>query len=435
MILEKKYYSSFSSILLAFFFLGFMSTMNDILSPYLKASYDLSYFQAMLVQFAFFSAYALLSIPLAKLLSNVTYRTGLMLGVLITGVGCLLFIPAAVVNIYYVFLLALFVIAAGVVIIQLTCNPYASSLGSEKSASQRMLIMQLMGSLATIIAPTFGAMMLYDSPLATAQEKSLMSVNQLAEYNETISEVVQKPYLLLAITMLIVAFIITRIPTFKDNSDTNSALSQHTPIKPTELMRKYPYVMYGVIAIFVYVGIEVTLGSFMINYITHEEGLGITPKEAGGLISIHYSTMWIGRFAGIFFLMKVNTEKLLATFSSIAIIMMAFVTWGAGSISVYMLIASGMANSIMFASIFTLLARGLGSYIMTASGLVGVAIVGGAILPPIQGIMADITTVQSSYFVPFLAYFYILWFAIKGCKIGLAENSYERKLVLEQEKN
>lgn len=396
----KNSHFAFASMTTLFFIWGFITALNDILIPHLKAAFDLNYTQAMLVQFCFFGAYFIVSPFAGKLIEKIGYIRGIITGLLTIALGCGIFYPAAEVEIYGVFLLGLFILASGVTILQVSANPYVAVLGSEKTATSRLSLAQAINSVGHTLGPIFGAALIFGS-IGVAQEDV-----------EIGAKAVQFPYLLLAGVMIATAigFKFLNLPAIKTHENEQQVSS-------TDSIWSHKALLFGTIAIFFYVGAEVSIGSFLVNYFSQPDIAGLDERQASQMVSYYWGAAMVGRFVGAALTRVIAPIYVLAFNSAIAIILLFTTMNTQGDIAMWTVISIGFFNSIMFPTIFTLAIRGLGPLTGRGSGLLCQAIVGGAILPLIQGYVADSTTVQFSFIVPVVAYVYIAWYALVGSKL------------------
>ena len=458
MTLSSSQRSAFSVITALFFMWGFMTCLNDILIPHLKEAFDLKYWQAMLVQFAFFGAYFVVSLvyylfsstggdPIARM----GYQKSLVWGLFICGIGCGLFYPAAQVHSYAFFLTALFVLAGGITIIQIAANPYVSILGSPETASGRLNLAQGLNSLGYVIAPVIGGIVIFRQGLEGASS-------------------VKTPYLILAAVFWLLAGIFSVIRLPKINAG-------HTQVK-VNVLKKYPEFKYGMLAIFCYVGAEVAVGSILVNFLGLPDVMGYTHEEATKFLSFYWGGLMIGRFMGAislsdlgqgarqsllmlgaavagtaviflassrdwfsgqqllsfsdisfflimvgisyaaFLLGKASSGKMVGLFSIVIVALLGMAMLGSGTFSMWALIGIGLFNSVMWSNIFTLSIDKLGDDTGQGSSLLVMMIVGGALLPPLQGILADWAPIGLKYslIVPMLAYFYLIYYGFNKTK-------------------
>ena len=391
-----------------FFIFGGITSLNDVIIPKLKELFTLSYTQAMLVQFCFFTAYAVIGIPGARLVKRIGYMRGAVVGLLAMMAGCLLFIPASQSATYGVFLLALFVLASGVVVVQVVANPLISMLGSPKTASSRLTFAQAFNSLGTTIFPWFGSALILGS-LATVKAADL-SGPALDAYRTAESGAIVKGYIGLAIVLAIVAAVVWSMRNRLPREET----AESGGFAGIDLLRR-PRFGLGALCIFLYVGAEVSIGSLIVNYLRQSHVMGLEEAAAGKLISLYWGGAMVGRFIGSAVLRKVSPGKALAFNAIAAIVLLGISTHTNGVVSGYSLLAIGLFNSIMFPTIFSLACERLGSRAADGSGIINVAIFGGAVLPLLTGAVADVTTsLALALAIPALCYVVIAaygWYA------------------------
>ena len=380
-----------------FFIFGGITSLNDVLVPKLKELFELSYFQAMLIQTAFFAAYFIVSLPAAALVQKVGYMRGAVVGLLVMMAGCLLFIPAASVGLFAAFLGALFVLAAGVTLVQVVANPLISMLGEPKTASSRLTFAQAFNSLGTTIFPWVGATLILGS-LATISAADLSGA-ALTAYRAAESEVITRAYVGIAAALAIVAIVVwfNRNRLVEDKAPTVRFLSAFN-------LLKRPRFAFGALGIFVYVGAEVAVASVMTSYLMQADTLGLSAQSAGERLALYWGGALVGRFIGASIMRVVAPWKVLSTVAvgAIALIVLSILTTGA--VSGIALLCVGLFNAIMFPTIFTLASTGLGSRAAEGSGIICMAIVGGAIVPPLTGYIADVSTLRLALIVPVVCY-------------------------------
>lgn len=457
-----------------FFIWGFITCLNDILIPHLKAIFDLNYTQVMLIQFTFFTAYAIVSLPSGMLVEKIGYKTGIIVGLFTAAVGTILFYPAAGYRSYEIFLLALFVLASGITLLQVAANPYVAILGKPETAPSRLILSQAFNSLGTTIAPIFGSILILSVAVKGADELARMSMSDVEAYKLMEAGSVQTPYLILTgmlilIAILIASFKLPKIEAAQDSSkgDGNNYEHHH------KSAWGYRHLVLGAVAIFVYVGGEVSIGSFLVNYF--KELLQMPEAEAGTYVALYWGGAMIGRFFGAitlsdmkdtrrkniyaalvfilalviavyvtkeyqnfasfslsgfsktltflimvginyiaFNLGKPKPGRTLAILAFCAAVLVIISMLTNGPVAMWSILAVGLFNSIMFPTIFTLAIDGLGKHTGQASGILCTAIVGGAILPVIQGFFADNIGIHNAFFIPVLCYVYIVFYGMKG---------------------
>lgn len=381
-----------------FFMLGFITCLNDILIPHLKAIFNLNYTQAMLVQFCFFTAYAVMSIPMSKLVEKMGYKAGIIGGFLIAALGCILFYPAAASASYPIFLGALFILASGIVLLQVAGNPYVMLLAPKGKESVMLTLIQAFNSLATTVAPPIGA--------------ALIFVDATASQAERISSV-QMPYLGLAGFMILLSVLIGLIKL----PDARQIAAEQTESSHDgkSSVWQYKHMVLGTIGIFCYVGAEVAIGSLMVNALEHTAGL--SHDKAAGYLSVYWGGTMVGRFIGAGLMNKIAPNKYLAFNASMAVgLLLLAIAAGGGAVTQWSLLLIGFFNSIMFPTIFSLGTKGLGKFTGAASGIISTAIVGGALVPVLQGFVIDHVGLMISYVIPAVCYVYIVFFATRGYK-------------------
>jgi MFS transporter, FHS family, L-fucose permease len=482
---EANYTGPLTIVTSLFFMWGFLTCLNDILVPHLKSIFDLSYARVMLIQFAFFGAYFIFSIPSAKIIDWMGYQRSMVLGLLMMGLGAFLFVPAASVPSYPLFLGALIVLAAGITCLQVAANPYVTVLGRPETASSRLNLTQAFNSLGTFLAPFFGGLLILSAAPKAMDEIRAMAPDALQTYRLHEAATVKTPYVGLGIALVLLAIAIGsfKLPKIEH--------AQHkVGEKVNDSIWNHPNLVFGAIAIFVYVGAEVSIGSFLVNYFSQPEIGGLTEKVAASFVSFYWGGAMLGRFLGSNFLGGTKAKYMwIVSALSIALILLSYpignqipagyqpgvpnlmwLAWllfegrplfvlvaiaaavigvvatlkggkatantglllGICALSTSMLVATSMLsgghfamwsiilvgffNSIMFPSIFTLGVAELGPLTGDGSGIMIMAIVGGAIIPVAQGWIADRIGIHHAFFLPVICYLYILFFALSGSK-------------------
>jgi FHS family L-fucose permease-like MFS transporter len=406
----QSYGAPLATVTTLFFMWGFLTCLNDILVPHLKSIFDLNYTKVMLIQFAFFGAYFIFSIPSAKIIDWIGYQRSMVVGLLTMGVGAFLFVPAASVPSYPLFLGALIVLAAGITCLQVAANPYVTVLGKPETASSRLNLTQAFNSLGTFLAPFFGGLFILTAAPNMADIRAL-APDALQAFRVHEAATVKMPYVGLGIALVLLAI---AIGTFKLPK---IAHAQH-PIgeKVSDSIWKHPNLIFGAIAIFVYVGAEVSIGSFLVNYFGQPEIGGLTAKVAARFVAFYWGGAMVGRFIGSALLQKMKTGGLLAACAVCAAALVGVSMLTNGQVAMYSIILVGFFNSIMFPSIFTLGVAELGPLTGDGSGIMIMAIVGGAIIPVAQGWIADRIGIHHAFFLPVICYLYILFFALSGSR-------------------
>ena len=408
---SRSYAGPLSIVTTLFFMWGFLTCLNDILIPHLKSIFDLNYVRTMLIQFSFFGSYFLFSIPSAKLIDWIGYQRSMVVGLLTMGVGAFLFVPAASVPSYPLFLGALIVLAAGITCLQVAANPYVTVLGKPETASSRLNLTQAFNSLGTFLAPFFGGLLILSAAPKAISEIRALAPDALQAYRLHEAATVKTPYVGLGIALVLLAIAIGsfRLPSIEH--------AQHkVGEKVNDSIWKHANLIFGAIAIFVYVGGEVSIGSFLVNYFSQPEIGGLTERVAASFVAFYWGGAMVGRFIGSGLLQKVSTRRLLGICAVCAASLVAISMLSTGHAAMYSIILVGFFNSIMFPSIFTLGVAELGPLTGDGSGIMIMAIVGGAIIPVAQGWFADHIGIHHAFFVPVICYLYILFFALSGSK-------------------
>lgn len=394
-----------------FFMWGFLTCLNDILVPHLKSIFDLSYTRVMLIQFAFFSAYFFFSLPWSRFVNRIGYQRTMVVGLLTMACGAFLFLPAASAASFPLFLAALLILAAGITGLQVAANPYVGLLGKPETASSRLDLTQAFNSLGTAIAPKIGGLLILSAtPLAVEQVRQL-APKALQAYRVQQAASVNLPYTVIGIALILLAVLIgtSRLPQI----ETATARSGD---KGKDSVWKHPNLLFGAIAIFAYVGAEVSIGSFLVNYFALPEIAGFNARTAAGFVSFYWAGAMIGRFVGAPLLRRVKPGSILALCAIVAALLASAAMILSGHTAMWCILAVGLFNSIMFPTIFSLGVAELGSLTGNASGILNMAIVGGAILPLMQGVIADHIGIHHAFFVPVICYLYILFYALRGSK-------------------
>jgi FHS family L-fucose permease-like MFS transporter len=388
-------------VTLLFFMWGLITSLNDVLIPHLKSIYTLTYVQAMLVQFCFFGAYFIVSIPAGILIKRLGYQGGAVAGLVVAAIGCAMFYPASMGG-YALFLLAFFVLAGGITILQVSANPYVAALGAPATASSRLTLTQAFNSLGTAIAPALGGVLI----LAEGAPAVANLVKTKAEEAAT----VQGPYLVLAATLLAIAvlFALVKLPKIAD-ADAGAGAA-YTLDKGVTSHR---HLVLGAIGIFLYVGGEVSIGSFLINFLGEPNIAGMSAGAAANYVSFYWLGAMIGRFIGFAVMRYISPGKALAFNAAASIVLLLTAIFANGPLAMWSVIAVGLFNSIMFPTIFSMALYKLGPLTSQGSGILCMAIVGGALVPFAQGLLADTIGLQLSFLVPAACYTFILYYGLK----------------------
>lgn len=399
-------------VTILFFMWGLLTSLNDVLIPHLKAIYTLSYVQAMLVQFCFFGAYFIVSIPAGMLIKRIGYQNGAVAGLVVAAAGCALFYPASFSG-YTVFLLAFFILASGITILQVAANPYVTVLGAAATASSRLTLTQAFNSLGTTIAPALGGLIILSGVTLSASDFAALTPVELIAFHTKEAAAVQGPYLALAGALFVLAmlFAVVKLPKINHDTTTQTDVSTETSVF------QYRHLVLGAIAIFLYVGGEVTIGSFLINFLGEGNVAGLTASAAAPFVSYYWGGAMLGRFIGFAVMRYVSPGKALACTAAGSIILILTAIFSHGALAMWSIIAVGLCNSIMFPTIFSMALHKLGKFTGQGSGILCMAIVGGAIVPFAQGLMADLVGLQLSFLIPAACYTFILFFGLKYARM------------------
>ena len=387
-----------------FFIFGGITSLNDVIIPKLKELFTLNYTQAMLVQFCFFTAYLVIGIPGARLVKKIGYMRGAVAGLVTMMAGCLLFIPASQTATYGLFLLALFVLASGVVIVQVVSNPLISLLGRPETVHSRLTFAQGFNSVGTTVFPYFGSLLILGSLAAVTAGQ--LSGAELDAYRTAESQAIVHGYLGIAAALAVVA---GAVWLFR-NALKGESHEASSGLAGLDLLKR-PRFGFGALCIFLYVGAEVSIGSLIVSYLMQDHVMGLAEQAAGKLIAYYWGGAMVGRFIGSAVLRMVSPGKVLAAVATGAILLLAFSTHTSGAAAGYSLLAIGLTNAIMFPTIFTLACEKLGPRAADGSGIINVAIFGGAVIPLLTGMIADATgSLALAFILPAACYAVIAGF-------------------------
>ncbi|MCG8372184.1 MAG: sugar MFS transporter [Balneolales bacterium] len=441
---KNKYLVPFIVITSLFFMWGFITVLVDALIPRLRDVFELTYFQAGIVQFAFFTAYAVFSIPGGYLISRIGYKNGAIVGLITMGIACALFYPAASFRIFGIFLAAMFVLAGGITILQVAANPYVAALGPSKTASSRLNLAQAFNSLGTTIAPLVSAAFILSSSVLTSSEIDALSETDRLSYFATEASAVQGPFIVLGVVLIGLALVFSafKLPNILEGDE-----HQHGNYRSALKKR---HLTFGALGIFVYVGAEVAIGSYLVNYFLNLDVQSLVEGSAfmtgaatflsrifsnvqlsemsvaqlaGTFVFFYWGGAMVGRFIGSAILQKVKAGNLLATYAGVNITLLLISMTTGGYVAMWSILCIGLFNSIMFPNIFTLSIKNLGEHTAQGSGILCTAIVGGAFIPPLYGRIADSIGLQSALFFVAICYAYILWYGKFGSNLDQPESA------------
>jgi FHS family L-fucose permease-like MFS transporter len=411
---QKTDIRAMSIATMLFFMWGFLTCLNDILIPHLKGIFELNYAQAMLVQFCFFSSYFIFALPAGKLVEWRGYKGTMVIGLLVMAAGAFLFLPASAAASFGLFLSALVILAAGITTLQVAANPYVAHLGPPETSAARLNLSQAFNSFGTFVAPFFGSMFILASAPMAQEKLRTLSATALQAYRTEQASSVRLPYLGIGLTLVLlaIAFAVLKMPTMDFTRD----------IRPGELdtsatgdsIWRHPVLLAGAVAIFVYVGAEVSIGSFLVNYFGLPDIAALPERVAARYVSLYWGGAMVGRFVGSWLLTKFRTSVVLGTAAVVACCLVVTSIITHGHTAMWAIIAVGLFNSVMFPSIFTVGLTGLGPLTSKGSSLMVAAIVGGALIPLAEGHLADKIGVQHAFMIPAVCYVYISLFGYMG---------------------
>jgi FHS family L-fucose permease-like MFS transporter len=396
-----SYTGPFITVAVLFFIFGFITNLNMALVPHLRSIFDLPYAWAMLAESAFFLAYFVFSSPTSRLIESVGYKKTMVVSLFIQVVGCLLFVPAAKMVSFPLFLTAVFIVGAGVTALQTAANPYVAILGPEHSAPVRLTLAQALNSLGGTIAPLVAGAYILTDPASTASKAA-------------IANTVRGPYLAIAGGLLIlgVAVAFLSLPAISQTQEFRPG-KEGDPILGRSIW-SYRHTVLGAVGIFLYVGVEVGLASIAVNYFK-SQGVD-SAKTASFLVSLYWFGALVGRLLGSWVLTKIKSNKLLGAFGFIAAGLLVVSMMSSGPVAIWTVVLCGFFNSIMFPNIFALGIAGLGPMTSKGSGLIMTAVVGGAIVPLLLGAAADRMGIQHAFVIPIFCYLFIAYYGLWGSK-------------------
>jgi len=396
--------------------------INDILIPHLKRACQLTDFQSSLVQSAFFGGYFLLALPVGQFISKYGYKAGMITGLLIAATGAFLFFPAAETRYYPLFLGALFIMAAGFTFLEVTATPYISVLGDPDQASSRLSLATAVGSLGATIGPFVGSRFLLHetdvSPLTVAG----FNPSQLNQYLHSEAQLVKTPYLSLGSLFIVIALLLyfIRLPKIQEDSKVTKSFKS---------IFKFRHTVLGSLGVFCYLGAEVGIVSFMIRYAKSSGIIGLTEQGAALYITFYMALVLIGRLAGAYWLRKLNPTIVLMVCSLVAIGLIFISMINTGHVSIYAISSVGLFTSVMYPILFTLSIKELDIYTKTGSSLIIMSIVGGAVIPPIMGLLSDSFGIKLAFIIPIICYAYLVYYAKAGHRITYKIEEKQKEIV------
>lgn len=407
-----SYRGPFAAMGMLFFMIGFITCLNDILVPHMKSLFDLNYTQAALIQFCFFTAYFIIAFPSSAVISKLGYQRSIVVGLCIAALGTALFYPASIIASYELFLIGLFTLASGFALLQTAMNPYVAVLGPPEGSSSRLVLSQAFNSVGTTIAPLLGASLILASQVLSSSDLATMPTEAVASYKASQAASVQMPYIVLTAMLILLAVVVAffKLPRIASvEGDGEKSVRLFDPLK-------VPHLFKGVFGIFCYVGAEVAIGSFLVNYLG--ERLGMAEMQATRFVAYYWGGAMVGRFVGSAVLSRVAPGYLLGLVAAANVVLTAGSTIAPPMVGALMLVACGFFNSIMFSTIFTLAIKDIGVMTNKGSSWLIAAILGGAIVPQLQGAIADsMGSLQWSYLLATACYVYIAYYGFSGSHI------------------
>ena len=397
MHLERENFLKLTALSAIYLVWGAIASLNDLLIPYIKSEFGLNFTQAMRIQLVFYAAYFFLSLPCGLITRRYGYRNGILTGLSWAIGGCLLMLIASRVGSFHFILGALFVLASGITMLQVSANPYVTSLGPDKTASSRLTLVQSFHSLGTTIGPYFGAILIFST---------VFSVEILAGDPDIPARAIIKPYAILAIVLVVMAWLFMRLEPGR-----TMAQKPGDKVNIFVLIGSNPRLLLGMLGIFFYVGAEISIGSFLVNYLSEPNIAGLDHKAAGKFVAVYWGFALLGRFAGALVLRLVSPSRLLTWYAVIAATLVTISINSEGVLAMWSVLLVGFFNSIMFPTIFALTIKDFEHEKQSASGALCLGIVGGAVISQLQGMLADQVGVQMAFILPVLCYTYIATYA------------------------
>jgi len=410
-ITERRFVVPLLLVTSLFFLWALGVNLNDILIPHLKKSFRLSDTQSSLIQAAFFGGYFLAALPAGWLMEKIGYKRGILVGLVTCAAGASLFVPAASIRVYAVFLFALFVMACGQGVLEVAANPYVTVLGPPESSERRLNLVQSFNSVGAVVTPIIGAAFILTGVEHTRAQLAALSPAQLHAYQVAEASTVKVPYLIITGLFLAVAVLIF----FSDLPEIAEEDGDEAPASATGVRGLWPYkhLLKGVLAQFFYVGAQVGVASFVIRFAQFSMP-GLPEKHAANYLKLHLLGFMIGRFAGSAVMKHIPAPRMLSLFGAASLTCLTIVLTGTGAAPIWALVLVGFFHSIMFPTIFALSIKHLGPHTKLGSSLLVMSIIGGAIFPVIMGYISDKSNIRYAFLVPFICHAYVLYFALRG---------------------
>ena len=425
-ITERRYVAPLILVTTLFFLWALGVNLNDVLIPHLKKVFDLSDFQSALIQVAFFGGYCLSALPAGRLLERIGYKNGIVVGLVTCAAGALLFIPAASIQVYGLFLFASFVMACGQGVLEVAANPYVTLLGPVDSSERRLNLAQSFNAVGAVVTPFIGAAFILSALEYSREKLTAMTPTEMAAYRTAVVSTVRTPYLVIAGLFLAYAVVIffSQLP---EVGATDGIVKQESTGEELRDILHYKHLVKGVIAQFFYVGAQIGVGSFVIRLAQHSIP-GMLQKDAAFYLKLHLIGFMIGRFSGSYIMKRVPAARLLSLFSLSTLICLLVVLLGSGVAPLWAVVLIGFFHSIMFPTIFALSVKQLGRYTKLGSSLLVASIIGGAIFPAIMGFISDHSNIRVAFIVPLICQAYVLYFAVRGYRPVLVPGSHAVEL-------
>jgi len=413
---KKSYLFPFILVTSLFFLWALIHNMSPILIPHLKKACQLSDMQSAFIDSAVFAAYFLMALPAGAVMKKFGYKAGIIFGLALYAIGAFLFIPAANAREYSFFLGALFIIATGLTFLETAANPYVTILGNPDTSTQRLNLAQSFNGVGAMIGPLLGSQFILTGVELSKEQLSAMSPEVLQQYLASESSTVKIPYLVIGIVVLLIAalFVFTKMPELTEQKD--ESIDATTSEKGS--IFRHRHLVAAVVGMFFYIGGQVGVNAFFIRFAKYTAGIG--EKEAAAMLSIAGLGFMIGRFFGTFLMRKFKPQTLLTLYGAINVVLILIAMTTKGQIAVWTVLAVPFFMSIMFPTIFSLGIKGLGGDTKFGSSLIIMSIVGGAIFPPLMGLISDNSNIQMAYILPLICFAVVVWFGAKGYKLDKA---------------
>ena len=415
-ITGRRFVTPLILVTILFFLWALAVNLNDVLIPHLKKVFDLNDFQSALIQVAFFGGYCLSALPAGRLLETIGYKNGIVVGLVTCAAGALLFIPAASIQVYGLFLFALFVMACGQGVLEVAANPYVTLLGPADSSERRLNLAQSFNAVGAVVTPFIGSAFILSTLEYSREQLTAMTPIEITAYRTAVVSTVRMPYVVIAGIFFVYAVVIflSKLP---EVGASDGDVKESAKEELHDILR-YSHLIKGVIAQFFYVGAQIGVASFVIRLAQHSIP-GMLQKDASYYLKLHLIGFMIGRFSGSYIMKRVPAAKLLSLFAFSTLICLLVVLLGTGAAPLWAVVLIGFFHSIMFPTIFALSIKHLGRYTKLGSSLLVASILGGAICPAIMGFISDHSSIRVAFIVPLICQAYVLYFAMRGYRAVL----------------